>query len=414
MKIRFVCLFMLIYTLCLSQSKHIHSVKYEGLKKTRITFIQKTSLIKELAVIDSFLIEKDLQNLKRLPSIANATYTINQDSAGEYNLTYKFEENFTVIPTFSIWTSVRNVAFKIGVVEFNFLGTNKSIGGYYQYNGFHSYFLGYKDPFLFSRKFGIEINHSNWTSEEPLYFDEETANYKYSNLSFEILGLYQANYNHKISFGVTQFKETYNYLNGYQASDIPTDVSKNKTMLKLGYEYNDLNYFFYLLSGFKSSLSYQHVVIPEPFWIAWNDFNCYLRIGKKGNYAVRARLGLANNDNSPFAPFALDNNVNIRGIGNIIDRGTATIVLNNEYRYSLYDRKWLAIQANVFVDAGTWRNPGGDFTDFTDQENVKIYSGLGVRFIHKRIYGATLRIDYGVNLKETKEGGLVFGIGQYF
>ena len=46
-----------------------------------------------------------------------------------------------------------------------------------------------------------------------------------------------------------------------------------------------------------------------------------------------------------------------------------------------------------------------------------MYSGIGLRFISKKIYNATFRIDYGFSVLNTKgnsKGGLVFGIGQYF
>ena len=72
------------------------------------------------------------------------------------------------------------------------------------------------------------------------------------------------------------------------------------------------------------------------------------------------------------------------------------------------------MQGNAFIDSGTWRNPGGDFSDFTDSDNIKVYSGLGLRFIHKKIFNAIFRIDYGFGITKNGTQGLVFGIGQYF
>jgi hypothetical protein len=42
--------------------------------------------------------------------------------------------------------------------------------------------------------------------------------------------------------------------------------------------------------------------------------------------------------------------LNIRGVGNIIDRGTAAIVLNTEYRYTLYEKGWFSLKGNTFID----------------------------------------------------------------
>ncbi|MCK5401775.1 MAG: outer membrane protein assembly factor, partial [Flavobacteriaceae bacterium] len=67
-----------------------------------------------------------------------------------------------------------------------------------------------------------------------------------------------------------------------------------------------------------------------------------------------------------------------------------------------------------FIDAGSWQNPGGDFGDFSKSDNIRVYPGLGLRFIHKKIYNAIFRIDYGVGITKEGTNGFVFGIGQYF
>ena len=72
------------------------------------------------------------------------------------------------------------------------------------------------------------------------------------------------------------------------------------------------------------------------------------------------------------------------------------------------------LQGNAFLDAGSWRNPGGEFEDFGNSQNIRVYPGLGLRFIHKSIFNAIFRIDYGVGITENSTRGLVFGIGQYF
>ena len=137
-------------------------------------------------------------------------------------------------------------------------------------------------------------------------------------------------------------------------------------------------------------------------------------MGKRGNWASRVRLGLSSNSDSPFAPFSVDNNLNIRGVGNLIDRGTGVIVVNTEYRHTLIQKGWFAMQSNVFIDAGTWRNPGGTLNDFAKPHNIRIYPGVGVRFIHAKIFNAVFRIDYGYGITENSSNGIVFGIGQYF
>ena len=128
----------------------------------------------------------------------------------------------------------------------------------------------------------------------------------------------------------------------------------------------------------------------------------------------RLRIGIANNDNTPFAPFVADSYTNIRGIGNRIDRGTAQVVINAEYRRTLLENKKWGAQAVVFSDTGTWRNPGGQLKDLVNPDQFRQFLGGGFRLIYNKVYGAVLRVDYGVDIFNPSERGLVIGLGQYF
>jgi hypothetical protein len=217
------------------------------------------------------------------------------------------------------------------------------------------------------------------------------------------------------------FREKYQYFSGATDPSIPQNLNLKKSLFKLVYSYDNLDYYYQYITGFKSVLYAQYVItendFQDSFSIFWNDFFYYKRITEKGNWANRLRVGLSSKKKTPFAPFALDNNVNLRGVGILVDRGTGSFVWNTEYRHTIYDKNWLAIQTNVFTDFGSWRNPGGNLNDFVKSKNIHIYSGFGLRFTSKKIYNATFRIDYGFRVSDNtgqSKGGLVFGIGQYF
>ena len=141
----------------------------------------------------------------------------------------------------------------------------------------------------------------------------------------------------------------------------------------------------------------------------------YKKIRENGNWASRLRVAAAlGNEDSPFAPFTLDNQLNIRGVGNTVDRGTAALVLNTEYRHTFYERGWFVLQGNAFVDVGSWRNPGQNFSQLFDGSSTRLYPGIGFRLIHKRIFNAVFRLDYGFGIGSDATRGIVFGIGQYF
>lgn len=418
----FIIIFSLISLSSFSQEKRVADIKIKGAEKTRINYVKSLLSSKEGQPLDSIALDNDIILLKRLPAISHAYYQVFYSHDELYNVFIYVEENFTIVPEVNLWTTTNNqFSYKLGLYDYNFLGRNITFGGFYQNNGFDSYAINFRAPNLFSKKWGLALNHQNWKSEEPLYFGNESANYLYNNISFEVLGLYQINLHNQINFGINLFKEKYKYLSGATDPSIPQNLNLNKALFKFVYAYDALDYYYQYINGFKSILYAQYVLtendFQNDFYIFWNDFFYYKRVGDKGNWANRLRFGLSTNENTPFAPFALDNNVNLRGVGILVDRGTGSIVLNSEYRQTIYDKDWLAIQTNVFTDFGSWRNPGGKLNDFIQSENIQIYSGIGLRFISKKIYNATFRVDYGfslINKNNGSRGGLVFGIGQYF
>ncbi|TBN15841.1 outer membrane protein assembly factor [Hyunsoonleella pacifica] len=409
--------FLCIGCISFAQKNLVADVKIQGNERLKTSFVKKIAALKPGDVLDSLRIEEDMKLLKRMPSISHAYYQVFHSHDNYYNVFYNIEENFTLIPSVNFYTTDEDeFAYRLGLYEFNALGRNIIVGGFYQKDIYDSYALNIRAPFLFSRNLGLAATYQDLTTLEPVFFDNETAQYRYNNKSYELLGLFRFNFRNRVEAGFNYFTEDYTF-RGENINNRP-ELNVKKWLTKFIYEYNNLNYFYQYVSGFRSLFNFQYVTstddtLPD-FHIAWNDFFYYTRIGKHGNWANRLRLGLSSNDDTPFAPFSVDNNLNIRGVGNTIDRGTGVIVLNTEYRHVLYEKNWFCIQGNAFIDAGTWRNPGGDFGDFGETQNLRVYPGLGVRFIHKKIFNAIFRIDYGHGITEDSTRGFVFGIGQYF
>ena len=412
--------FFLFLSLAITAQESVISVfKISGLKKLRTSFVYQLSEVQEGQPLDSTRILNDIIRLKRLPAISHADFLVRDLGLSQYELEYSIQENYTLIPYANVYSSSNDdFAFRIGLQEFNFLGRNITLGGFYQYDIYHSYGISIRAPELFSSTFGLALNYHDLTTQEPVFFETATADYRYNNKAIELLGLYQFNFKNRIELGASLFTEDYQYLFGATSPEVPQALKVNKHLIKLIYNFDSIEYFYQYLSGFKSTLNFQYVGssdvnLPE-FLIGFNDFSYYRRIGERGNWANRLRLGLASNVDSPFAPFTVDNNLNIRGVGNTIDRGTGAIVFNTEYRHTWVDKDWFVLQSNFFIDGGSWRNPGGDFGDFSDSQNIRIYPGIGLRLIHKKIFNAIFRIDYGYGITKDAARGIVFGIGQYF
>ncbi|NMH87286.1 POTRA domain-containing protein [Flavivirga algicola] len=411
------------FTFSFAQENSIGEISIEGNKRTKAAFLKRLAFVKEGSVLDSTKITSDVRRLKLLASVANVEYKLEFEANGKYHLTYIIEENFAIIPGLNISTDNNGeFAFRTSIFDFNFLGRNQIIGGFYARDVFDSYGAFWEAPNLFTRKLGIGINYQNLISQEPVFFDNgDDVNYKFANKAFEIKLQYEPNFHNRLELGLNIGSEDYNFLEGNLPNGIPRQLHANKVAVVGEYEYNNINIFYQYQSGFRSILTYRIVTgtsgendLLRNFFIGRNDFEYFKRIGNRGNWANRLRLAYASNDTSPFAPFAVDNQLNIRGAGNTIDRGTAAIVFNTEYRQTLYEKNWFVLQANAFVDTGTWRTPGGDLSELIDGSTIKFYPGLGIRFIHKRIFNAVFRLDYGYGIGDKATNGIVFGIGQYF
>lgn len=401
-----------------SQTKIVENIEWNGQERMNIKFMNSFIETKIGDILDSVKIERDISALTRLNGISNVNYNVSTKNIG-YEITFTLIENLSLVPSASLWTTDEAAAaFRIGIYDNNLSGKNATLGGFYQYNRASSFGLFFSAPFLFSPNLGIESSFQRAASIEPIFVLDTPARYQYTITGIEVLGVYSIDYQNSMKLGINVFEEKYQYVSGDINNDVPQLLELNKILFKSNYIYDNLKYNFYLVTGFKSTFFGQYVITPNDinnnFIIAWNDFSFFKRIGKKGNWASRLRVGLSSNDDSPFAPFALDNNLNIRGVGNIVDRGTGTIVFNTEYRMTLYEKKWFVLQGNAFLDSGSWRKPGGYFGDFVDIDNIKVYPGIGLRFIHKTIFNATIRIDYGFGITPNSTNGIVFGIGQYF
>lgn len=425
MKKALFALSFVVVSLVFSQEKKTISLEFEGLNRTKESFLRRLLKVKPGNTYDTLLVKKDLERLNRLPGIANAKDSVVFKKDG-VKVFYIVEENFTIIPGLRIATANDgSFAYRLSVFEFNLLGNNQLLGGYYERNVFDSYGFFWEHPFLFSDKAGVGFNYQDITREEPIFFDEGTKEYRFNSRQIEGQLILSPDFNNEIELGALFVKERYTFEGDDPIPDTPLELEANKIFYRAAYRYIDFDIDYQYFDGFQSEFTGQYIQqlsgdapgqeFLGNFLSLRNDFIYYKKLGTKGNWANRLRLAAAiGNEDSPFAPFTLDNQLNIRGVGNVVDRGTGAIVLNTEYRHTLYEKGWFVVQSNVFLDAGAWRNPGEPFSQLFDGSNTRFYPGAGFRLIHKRIFNAVFRLDYGFGIGANTTNGIVFGIGQYF
>ena len=397
----------------------ITKINFEGLKKNKPKFLRRTINNRIGEQLEINRVDDDLKYLRQLSGIVNADYRI--DTIGnEAELTFKIEEAMTLFPVINFGGIRNNFWFQLGVTEANLFGRGSQVTAFYRNNDDrHNFNLYYRVPFIRGSKWGASFNILRWASVEPIYFDDDLVFYNLDNNSFAGSIFYQFKGNHYVEFGGTYFQESFRKASRHnnEVTPGPDEIEQPKTLAKLIYQINEIDYHYFYLNGFSNQLNIEAVLnIDDGTWfnLMLNDSKYFKRIGEKGNLALRLRLGLSTNNDNPFAPFVLDSYVSIRGSGNRIDRGTAAIILNAEYRHTIFENKIVGSQLVAFADSGTWRNPGGDFSDLTDSENFRQFMGGGLRLIYKRAFNSMLRVDYGIDIYDINQRGLVVGFGQYF
>ncbi len=360
------------------------------------------------------------QRLVNLPVFTDAAWEI-VPTATDTLIQWTVEESQTIFPIISFGGVRGNTYYQVGFNDIHFRGRGQHLTGFYQNNdGEHNGQLLLRNESLNGSPWGYQVEVRRYAILEPLFFPGATVQYRYANLSFATEGTYRLRPVQILSLGLTTFEERYRKgPNEPLNSPGPTAVSERKFLLKTTHTLNHLNYFRERIAGSHHQSIAQAVITenqPGTFLIAWHDFRHYRLLGKLGNLAGRLRLGLATNNNSPFAPFVLDSQFNIRGSGNRVDRGTAQIVLNLEYRHTLWHdrRDRFALQIVGFSDFGTWRKPGGELSDLFAVSGMRHFLGGGLRLISLKGHDAVLRLDYGADVRKPSERGLVAGFGQYF
>lgn len=408
----------LIFSTGNGQSELIHEIKYEGAEHLDEEYLAEYISSTEGGFFKWENIEADVQRLKRLNAVAHAFVTVDSSSS-QRNLIFHLEKRGATLPIVGFGGVEGNLWFNLGVSDYNFQGKNQIFETYYLNNsGRHNGKIFFQNNRIKGSKWGYGLSALRQATEEPVFFTDNTIAYSYTNHAIGLSSLYWIDDETFLEGGLTFFQEDYAKL---ETGDIvtpgPDQLSLKKSLLKIGIRRNKLRYDYFYREGSDWLLYLQNVhtfTSPTPFFSITYEFRKFYRPFTKGNIAFRLKSAIATNNNSPFAPFVLDSYFNIRGVGNRVDRGTAQLIANLEYRHTLHHKSAWAFQVVGFVDAGSWRNPGGRLSDLWRFNTVRLFYGLGVRAIYNKHLETTLRIDYGIDAIDKRQRGLVIGIGQFF
>ena len=397
----------------------IKTIEFRGLKKTKENYLRQFLKNREGEEFVIAHLESDIQQLWNVGTNQKVTTHVDSLANQKVKITFQLQEKNTLLPILNFGGIKNNVWFQAGFIDFNWLGRGHQFLAFYQ--NIDSRYGGqiyYRIPFL-NQRWGLALNLLQWRSREPLYFSEGVVDYDYDNLNFGATVIHHFGFRRQLELGGSFFRETYEKSESQILDNPPgpNDLVQSKLSSKVEYIHNYLDYYDFYLSGWAARGIWQTVFNFDEtsfFNSLILEGKKFLRLGKKGNLAIRTRFGISTNNNSPFAPFVVDSRVNLRGSGNRIERGTAQAILNIEYRHTFLNLSNWAIQGVIFTDLGNWRTPGGQLDELVSKGELRQFVGGGFRVLYKRIYDAVWRVDFGVDVFNKNQRGFVLGIGQYF
>ena len=263
--------FIFFCTYAFSQQPIITELHFSGLKKTKEGFLRRLIKVKPNTPYDSLLVIKDIERLKRLPGIANASYEISDQGEGSV-LKYAIEENFTIIPGLRIATANDgSFAYRLSVFEFNLFGNNQLLGGFYEKNVFNSYGVFWEHPFLFNDKVGVGLNYQNVTTQEPVFFQEGTKNYRFNSEMFEGKFIFSLDFNNEVELGAIYAKEVYSFEGDDPIVNTPLNLEANKLIYKAQYRYVNLDIDYQYFDGITSEFTGQYIDFQTEMHLALNS-----------------------------------------------------------------------------------------------------------------------------------------------
>ncbi len=405
---KFQCILILLTFLTISVNSQVDTISFvdfSGNKRTRSNYLLRFIDIKKGNIADSVSIAEDMRRLRTLSSVLMVTPFIIPTDSGNL-LRYQIKERWTLLPVGDFGITGNSLWIGAGAMESNLFGRGIYTYLYVEYGTPYAFHFILRNPYLFGSKWGIEAISK---------LSNETENWEYAENGFfrksyiSVAAKYELRFEKDIYFGIKfQQDELMNKL-----EDELFKLESRQTMsgfVKLMCQKIDYRNFY--LSGWKNYFLYEQQFSPDnkSVFLIRDDF-FYFQHYRKSNLAYRLSFGISNEKKAGYLPFIADSYNNIRGSGYRMYKGNRIATLNCEYRYTIYDKRFLGIQLVAFTDIG---NIKAEINNSVIHEKNLIHAGPGLRLIFTKAYNALLSVDYGINLQDPVKSSFVLGWGQYF
>ncbi len=395
----------------------VESIEFTGLTRTKEDYLRKIITLEEKGEFSFEALDKDVFLLRNLNLFFEVIGSADSLPGDKYKVNFAIKEATYIYPIFSIGGFDDQLKIQAGANHINFLGKAQSFGALYQYYDRHSFSVFHTARRHANNRTGHEFALSKYSTIEPLYFQDTVSSFDFNNYSVSIGGYYWLGQYLNVNLGGMYMYEDYRQRDN--AFPYNGRLNFHKHQLRTSLNFNKVEYLYERQEGYAGRAYGEWINTYETndnpsFLKTVFEGRSYRLIGERGNWASRVRFGLSTNNFSPFAPFVLDGFINVRGIGNRTERGTAELIVNTEYRHTFWVHKWFTIQGALFADYGSLRPAGGKIVDLFPMSENNLFTGGGIRFHLNVLYRTSLRLDYSVSPFNPSSHGFTFGFGQFF
>ncbi len=417
---------LLLFVACITTpsiyAQQISSLIFTGLERTNYSYLYNFVHSHPNTVLDSAQLKRDRQQLLNLKLFEYVEYAVHPLPDSTIQVEFKMQEVFTLLPNLDIGIANGLYRIQTGFNDFNSLGKGGELSLYLKYFMRFSVMLSGDYPYIFKKGNGIGFNLQLNSTIEPLYlFNNSNYRVDLNYNQYQAFVYYRKDFDiHTfLKLGTGYFKEDYVTRSD---NDIPLSIRENweRILVRNIITNRHLNYTFSYVEGFQNEFTAEYnyfintTIDTKGYLRLQNEFKYFAHPYPSGNFAVRARIGLSSDQLTIFGPYYLDSYLNIRGIGNKPIRGNSEITLNIEHRQTVFSNRLGAVGVVAFSDIGHIEYLKPRETLFNNFDIGKTFIGGGLRLFILKLHSLNVRFDYGINVKNSKERGYVFGINQYF
>jgi outer membrane protein insertion porin family len=393
--------------------QELSSISFDGLTRTRTSFLLDRFNSKQGEEFDFMLFEQDIKWLERQALFFQIDTAILFTSTG-VRIEVKVQEANYIYPI--VYAEGFKDVFKsqLGFNDINFRGRFDRLGLLHQFYDRHSFSLFYERPYI-NRKWGWGTSLNKYSTVEPFYWNDTVSHFNFDNYSLQISGHRWLSDLLKVGINLAGFKEYYLQRDEVDLGFSKTDFEFLKYQVKLFSQYSNVQYHMekldgFQLEGFLETVQTKDVPLARFFRVNYS-LKYFKTLGQRMNIALQVYNGWSSNRESPFSPYVVDGFINARGIGNRIERGTAQIGSNTEFRVKIFANDLFITQGVIFQDLIKLRKANGQL--FSSETELYHSSGLGCRINLRKYYKTVLRVDYSL-LNTRNKSAFSYGFNHFF